>query len=196
MFLIMSFDNPLDSIYKAFSVASDCFKVATRTVQSQHEELIRRTQFIGATKHEANAALEDAAKQAADLAILALFATFERFVIEHLQTANRLLAAGYPRQYSTKLAEKFEKDVEYWKFVETLDLFKGEVDGRLIGQVKQIKQYRDWIAHQNPNKAPPTQATPETAFDVLTKMIEQIRLTHTRPTGEDVAEAAIPAPIL
>ncbi|WP_213762837.1 hypothetical protein [Caballeronia sp. dw_19] len=191
----MNSNNPLDPVYKAFSVASDCFKVATLTIQIQHEELIRRTQFIGATPEEANTALEDAAKQAADLAILALFATFERFVIEHLQTANRLLAAGYPQQYSTKLAEKFESEVEYWRFVEILNLFKGEVDSELIGQVKQIKQYRDWIAHQNPNKPTPPQATPETAFDVLTRMIEQIRLTHTHPMEEDVVEAAAPVPI-
>ena len=187
----MNSDNPLDPVYKAFSVASDCFKVATRTIQVQHEELIRRTQFIGATKKEANTVLRDAAKQVADLAILALFATFERFVIEHLQTANRLLAEGYPQQYSANLAEKFESEVEYWRFGEILNLFKGEVDVGLIGQVKQIKQYRDWIAHQNPNKPTPTQATPETAFDVLTRMIAQIRLTHTPPVEPKAAEAAV-----
>lgn len=71
----MNSDNPLDPVYQAFSVASDCFKVATRTIQVQHEELIRRTQFIGATEDEANAVLQVVAKQAADLAILALFAT-------------------------------------------------------------------------------------------------------------------------
>ncbi len=183
----MSFENPLDPVYKAFSIASDCFWVAARTVQIQHEELICRTQFIGAAPEEANAALENAAKQAADLAILALFATFERFVIEHLQSANRLLAAGYPKEYAAKLAEKFESEVEYWRFAEVLNLFKGEVDADLIGQVKQIKQYRDWIAHQNPNKPTPTQATPATTFDVLTQMIEQIRATHASPTEEQEA---------
>jgi hypothetical protein len=189
----MNFNNPLDPVYKAFAVANDCFKVATRTIQIQHEELIRRTQFIEATPEEANTALEDAAKQAADLAILALFATFERFVIEHLQTANRLLAAGYPQQYANKLAEKFESEVEYWRFSEILNLFKGEVDSDLIGQVKQIKQYRDWIAHQNPSKPTPTQAAPETAFDVLTRMIEQIRQTHTPPPEEQAVDAVAPA---
>ncbi|MGN6314733.1 hypothetical protein [Trinickia sp.] len=93
--------NPLDPAYKAFSVASDCFTVTTHTIERQHKELIRRTQFIGTTPAEANATVADAAKQAADLAILALFATFERFVIEHLQAANRLLAAGYPQRYSS-----------------------------------------------------------------------------------------------
>jgi hypothetical protein len=59
---------------------------------------------LGATPEKANSALEDAARQATDLAILTLFATFERFVIEHLQTANCLLTAGYPQQYANKLA--------------------------------------------------------------------------------------------
>lgn len=187
----MSSENPLEPVYKAFSVASDCFRVATRSIQTQHEELIRRTQFIGATPENANAALEAAAKQAADLAVLALFATFERFVIEHLQTANRLLAAGHPQQYSAKLAAKFESEVEYWRFAEVLDLFKGEVDPELIGQVKQIKQYRDWIAHQNPNKPTPTQATPETAFGVLSMVIEQIRLAHAPATNKAAPDAAL-----
>jgi hypothetical protein len=138
-------------------------------------------------------ALDSAERQAADLAILALFATFERFVIEHLQLANQLLAAGYPQQYSTKLAEKFENEVEYWKFAEVLNLFKGEIDRDLIGQVKQIKQYRDWIAHQNPNKPTPTQIAPRMAFDTLSKMITQIRRTHACPVEEIEADAAVPA---
>lgn len=47
---------------------------------------------------------------------------FERFVIEHLQTANRLLAEGYPQPYSAKLAEKFESEAEYWRSGEILSL--------------------------------------------------------------------------
>jgi hypothetical protein len=185
----MSFDNPLEPVFKAFAVSNDCFQVAAHAIQIEHEALMRRTRFTGATREEANVALADAAKQAADLAILALFATFERFVIEHLQTANRLLASGYPRQYSSKLAEKFESEVEYWRFGEILNLFKGEVDPDLIGQVKQIKQYRDWIAHRNPGKPTPMQATPETAFDVLTRTIEQIRQTHTLPLEAEAVDA-------
>jgi len=56
--------NPLDPVYKAFSVASDCFTVTTHTIERQHKELIRRTQFIGTTPAEANATVADAAKQA------------------------------------------------------------------------------------------------------------------------------------
>lgn len=59
--------------------------------------------------------------------------------------------------------------------------------------MKQIKQYRDWIAHQNPSKPTPMQATPETAFDVLTKMIEQIRQTHTPPPEDEAVDAVAAA---
>jgi hypothetical protein len=186
----MNSENPLVPVYRAFSVASDCFRVAARTFRAQREELIGHTQFFRASPEEVTTALAAAESQAADLAILALFATFERFVIEHLQAANRLLAVGYPRQYSVKLAEKFESVVEYWRFVEILDLFRAEVDPALIGRVKQIKQYRDWIAHQNPNKSTSTRATPDTAFEVLSEMIEQIRLTHTPREEEEVVEVA------
>jgi hypothetical protein len=48
----MNFNNPLDPVYKALAVADDCFKVATRTIQIQHEDLIRRTQFLGGNSGE------------------------------------------------------------------------------------------------------------------------------------------------
>ncbi|GAA0189631.1 hypothetical protein [Cupriavidus pauculus] len=177
----MSSDNPLEPVYKAFEVARDSFKVAVRTVREQYEPFIRRTQFVGATPEEAEAALELASQQASDLAVLALFATFERYVIEHLQAANERLAAGHPAEYSRKLAEKFKAEVEYWRFDDILDLFKPEVDTDLIGQVKQIKRYRDWIAHRNSGRPVPTQATPATAYEVLSKLIDEIRKIHVLP---------------
>jgi hypothetical protein len=180
----MNSDNPLEPVYQAFSVASDCFKIATRMMGIRRKAFTRRARLIDADPEVAKKALRDAKKQAADLAVLALFATFERFVIEHLQTANQSLAAGYPHEYSTRLAEKFQSEVEYWRFVEVLNLFKGEVDSDLIGEIKQVKQYRDWIAHQNPNRSAVKRIAPATAFEVLTRAINQIRLTHTPPTLE------------
>ncbi|HVE09782.1 MAG TPA: hypothetical protein VNE00_21175 [Paraburkholderia sp.] len=189
----MNSHNPLDPVYKAYAVASDCFRVVTRAIRNPSKELIDRTHFDAIDPATVDTAVDIAAQQAADLAVLALFATFERFVIEHLQMANRLLAAGYPQQYSAKLAQKFENEVEYWKFGEVLNLFKGEVDPDLIGQVKQVKQYRDWIAHRNPKQPPAAVSNPEMAYDVLTRTIEQIQQTH-MPTAEvmqDVAPALV-----
>jgi hypothetical protein len=178
----MSFtNNPLEPIHDAFTVANDCFKVARRTIARQHGELLERTQFVGATLEEATSALDSAVEQASDLVILALFATFERWVIEHLQDAKQLISVGYPASYSAKLASKFEDAVEWWRIEEILGLFEVEVDEQLIMRAKQIKKYRDWIAHRNARKPTPPKATPEVAFEVLTDIIEQIHTTHTRP---------------
>ncbi len=57
---------------------------------------------------------------------------------------------------------------------DVLDLFKPLVDPDQIGIAKQIKDYRDWIAHRNPNQPPPAQTEPRTANSVLAAIIEAI----------------------
>jgi hypothetical protein len=190
MFLIMNFENPLEPIYESFKVANNCFDGAAHMVKSHHKEFIDGISNEIAPTDDLITVVEDAKKQSAELAILALFATFERYVIDYLQTANRLLSVGHPKQYSTRLAEKFANEVEYWRFSEVLDLFKGEIDSSLIGQVKQVKQYRDWIAHRNPRARLSAAFEPEAAFDILAEMIEQIRFTHTLPADRVLIDSA------
>jgi len=100
-------------------------------------------------------------------------------VIEHLQTGSELLAKGHLEQYSVKLANKFKNEVECWKIDDMLDLFNGEIDPYLIGQAKPIERCQDWIAQRNPKRATPPKASPETAFAVLTAIVDQIRAVHT-----------------
>lgn len=164
----MNFDDPLVPVFEAFDVARKCFEVTAHLVVTRQTELVDSPLFNRASVG---------------------------YVIEYLQTANRLLAAGYPKQYSTRLAEKFTSEVEYWRFAQVLDLFKGEIDANLIGEVKQVKQYRDWIAHRNPGNRMSTAFTPETAFNILSRMIRQIRLTHTLSVTEKRIDAPALAPV-
>jgi hypothetical protein len=55
-----------------------------------------------------------------------------------------------------------------------LDLFKSLVEVDKIGVAKQIKDYRDWIAHRNPKRLPPAQTEPRTAYSVLAAIIDAI----------------------
>lgn len=142
-------------------------------------------------KDEAVAAIARAMDQAANLAVLALFATFERQVIERLQTAEDwIVDKGYPSAYAVRLGERFRKKVERWEIEEILNLFKPEVDPTLIDAANDVKQYRDWIAHQNPNNPSPPSTTPELAFAVLSDVIDQIESAHTNPTPRPVQPAA------
>jgi hypothetical protein len=185
----MNFDNPLKPVHEAFKVASNCFDIVAKTINDPHKEVDGISSEIS-TNEGLVVAIDNAKKQTAELANLALFATFERYVIEYLQTANRLLAAGHPEQYSTRLAKKFADEVEYWRFGDILDLFKGEIESGLIGEVKQVKQYRDWIAHRNPRNRLSVKFAPQHAFDILTEMIEQIGFAHTLPAEKNLTDAA------
>lgn len=188
----MTSDNPLQPVYHAFVVAKECIDGARRSIHDQNEALSRHMRLITGATTDAESALEEALRQAAELAVLALFATFERLIIEQLQAAQARLANGHPAGYSARLGEKYSKDVEHWRFHDMLDLFKTEIDERLIGQAKQIKQYRDWIAHRNPDKRVPLQTTPAAAFSVLTRLLQRIRHVHAMPENVDTRFESAP----
>ncbi len=41
----------------------------------------------------------------------------------------------------------------------------------LLGQAKQIKQYRDWVAHRNVSKAVPANVPPKKAYEILSEIL-------------------------
>jgi hypothetical protein len=53
---------------------------------------------------------------------------------------------------------------------DSLDILKGIVDPARIGQAKQVKQFRDWVAHKNPRNIPPA-VDPATAYQLLSELI-------------------------
>ena len=72
------------------------------------------------------------------------------------------------------IQKKIENDFEFWRFDDALNLLKYVLDPQLVGQAKQIKQYRDWIAHRNPKKPPKTNVSPEAAYRVLSTIVSQL----------------------
>ncbi len=186
----MTFNNPLEAVYQAYLVSHESLLVVEQIIRENNEVPMPRFELLRSANEDVKKSLVKAAQQADDLAVFALFATFERYVIERLQTAHERLASGYPSGYSRKLAEKFKSEVEYWRFDEILDLFKPELDVGLIGRVKQIKRYRDWIAHRNANKALPSPTAPGTVFEVLSKALNELHHAHEIPSTPDWGSAA------
>jgi hypothetical protein len=54
-----------------------------------------------------------------------------------------------------------------------LDLLKSILpSSNLIGQARQILEYRDWIAHgKNPETAPSANITPTFAYEILSEVV-------------------------
>lgn len=76
--------------------------------------------------------------------------------------------------FAIEVQQKVEDSIEYWKIGEVLDLYKVLVPADLIGQAKQVKRYRDWVAHKNPKKPSPAKITAELAYEVLASVLQQL----------------------
>ena len=66
--------------------------------------------------------------------------------------------------------------MEYWRIADVLDLLKEHVDSDLIGQAKQIKQYRDWVAHRNMVKGVPADIPPQSAYIILSEILDKLAI--------------------
>jgi hypothetical protein len=174
---------PLRPIVEAYRAGHDCFTIVATSLDLKGGERTKQEEIVRPDVENLSAVIEAAEQQFSGLTVLALFASFQRFLIEHLQSANCLLAAGYPPVYAAQLAKKFEEEVDRWRFDTILGLFKHDVELALITEVKKIKRYRDWIAHQNPARASTEPCDRERVFALLTDFIEQVRWKHT-PDGE------------
>ncbi len=174
----MEFDDPLLPILETYRVTKDCLKVTQKTIAIENEYLLMDTHFIGTSKEDVSNKIIKSRSEAEDSVVVLLWAVFERFIISYVQEKGMLILQNkkQPSSFSKKFYGTLRDAVERWKIDGILDMFKnGWIDPQLIGHAKNIKKYRDWIVHRNPAKASTPKATPETAHEILSKLIWEIQ---------------------
>ena len=171
----MEYDNQLDPIWKVYEVTKDCLKIAQKIVNRGNEYFLSETEFIGSSAQESKERITKSRREADDFIIMSLWVAFERIIIFYLHEKGRKILEARPASFSHELYDKFEKEVEYWKVDDVLNLFKKDIDPKLIGNAKSIKKHRDWIAHRNPHRPSPGKVTPEHAYTILVEILSQIQ---------------------
>lgn len=166
--------NPLRTIWETYSITKDCIRVTSRVHKRQDFRLLTNTEFVLLEESEAQVLTKKCQEDAEAYAIIAFWAVFERFLINYLQEKWARVEDEPPEAFSIPFAEKLEVAIEYWRPDEILDLFKGIVDPRLIGMAKQIKKYRDWLAHKNERRGHDGKTDPRMAYEVLSDIIRSI----------------------
>jgi len=166
--------NILDPVWESYQTMTDCLKVASKNIEKNELHLMDRTGFVSRSVDEAKVMIKDSRDNADDFVIVSLWAVFERKILEYLQIEGRKILQKAPTVFNTQVHSKIENEMEYWKIDDILDLFKAFVDPNLIGNAKQVKKYRDWIAHRNPKKGPPSNVPPQTAYKILSDIISEI----------------------
>lgn len=174
MFVNMPINHSLDGIWQAYKTTLDCLKIAKRSIAKNDPCLLAKTNFMGAVKDEAEQQIEQSWANADDYVILSLWTAFERILLVYVQEENQRMLTETATCFTHSIQQKIADDTEYWRIDDVLDFFKTAISSDLIGQAKQVKRYRDWVAHRNEKKATPANVTPKMAYDILTEIIRQL----------------------
>jgi hypothetical protein len=170
----MPIERPLDEIWQEYLCTVDCLKITQRSINKSNPGLLAKTTFMQVTQEAANQQIEQSRANADDYVILSLWVVFERMLLLYAQNESQRILAGSASEFTRLIHEKIANDIEYWKTGDLLDFFKIAIAADLIGQAKQIKAYRDWVAHRNEKKGSPANVSPKMAYAILAKIITQL----------------------
>jgi hypothetical protein len=171
----------ITSIYENYLTVKDSIRVTRRSVAKEVSKLHDRTIFEDMKFTEVNQMMESAGKELADLIILALFASFERQLRNEILDKSSKLQEIVPNALGERLNLLAQREIERWRIREIIDLFDFAVDRDIRGKMKQILEYRNWIAHgKNPDLLPSVRtADPKTVYETIIGFISRIKGFYT-----------------
>jgi hypothetical protein len=146
--------NPLDPIIAWYTTAKDSIRVTRRVIATSIAGAVTNKHvFHGKAATDNEAALDQAQEELDRLVVLGLVAIFERSLRDHL-FGLPVVAAATGVALHDRVRDELLKDMEFWNISSrVIELFA--VDAALRGQVKQIIDYRNWVARTNPKSAAP-----------------------------------------
>lgn len=174
--------DALDAVWHAYQVTTDCFRLAQRAIGKPRSISLERTVLGTLRRSSAERQIVVGRAQLDDLAVVGLWAAFERYLREFLRMKGSGIRLVRPRALGRRLEERTAAQMEYWRTDEVLDVLKAIVDPDLIVNAKQIKNYRDWVAHRNPRRPSPPQTDPRSAYAVMRNVLDTVRSTQRRKT--------------
>lgn len=76
--------------------------------------------------------------------------------------------------YSKSVLKYALKNSDRWHFKDILDIFKSILSNELVGSVKQVYDYRNWVAHGKKETTSITKIDPEVAYDRLNEFLGRL----------------------
>ncbi len=164
----------LDRIWESWQITRDCMKIAQRSIDRGYKEILGRTGFLMLSSKESENLIMKSREDSDDYLILYLWAAFERTLMEYMKKEGGKILDDDPGDFNRKTYAKIQREMEFWKSDDILDMFKETVDSNLIGNAKQIKKYRDWVAHRNPEKPAPPNISPQSTYQILSRILNEL----------------------
>lgn len=169
-------EDVIKGVFSVYEVLKDSIKVARRSINKEIYGLHNSTIFWGEQKDAMLDRLSGTEEELDDIMVLSLFASFEREL--------RIFIQGIIDAYTSKPTMTIEKimflatnSIERWAVNDMIEVFSDVIDVNLRGQVKQIYEYRNWVAHgKSPNRLPSAITDPKTVQISLINFITQVKL--------------------
>lgn len=167
--------NPLDPVLTWYTTAKDSIRVTRRVIDTGIPNAVTSKHvFHVKNQTENETALDQAQEELDRLVVLGLVAIFERSLRDHL-SALPVIPVVTGVVLHDCVRDQIVKDMEFWHIERILiDSLFTAVDSALRGQVKQIIDYRNWVAHGHTrNQPPPLAISPVAAHQRLTDFLRQ-----------------------
>jgi hypothetical protein len=173
-------NNPLLPVIESYSYTRDALTITDRLLDVSSRDLnvaaqLSGTQFELTSRDVATEELLRCYDLWEDYIVLALWAAFERELIGFI--SRRFPYAAQTQDtpdIETAVTKTHDKFVERGSTEDRINLFKKVVPDDVLKVTHQIKDYRNWVAHQNPSRGMPEKVDVEMAYDVLTSFLEEI----------------------
>lgn len=163
----------LDRVWSWYESVCDSISAAAYLVENAPGRIPPSLKFADLAPEAALDTLGQTQKEIEDHAVLALFAVFERSILDHLVSTARNVEGRLASALERRMVSEGLKDLDRWRLGDVLDVYKVRIDSRLVGDVKQVKRYRDWVAHGRRSPVP-TQMNPKTAYDRLSEFVRAL----------------------
>ena len=168
-------EDVLREVFSVYEILKDSMKVTRRSIAKDVFNLHSRTIFLYEQKGKMLEKLSESEEELEHIMILSLFASFERELRVSIQN---IIDNNVNKCNSTvdKLATLAKSSIERWSVQDMVEAFSDVVDLSLRSTIKQIYEYRNWVAHgKNPNKLPAIRTDPKTVLISLVDFILQAK---------------------
>jgi hypothetical protein len=165
--------DALQQVFSTYNLLKDSIKVTKRSINRELDVLHSNTVFFGQREDEMISTISSVEIELDDIMILSLFASFERELRLSIQT---IIDSNVQKTnpFIIRIVELTSDSIERWAMKDIVDTFEEIVNDAIRSQVKQIYDYRNWVAHgKNIDKMPPIRTDPKIVFMVLTDFITQ-----------------------
>ena len=167
-------DNPLDDVLSEYDHMS-ALVVVGNVVSNQNPLYFANTpmEFYGSA--DVVRILQELRERLDELYVISMWATFEAWFRDYVQSKYGLVRAATPGDVAEGLHDVLAKAMDSRNLDGFFKAFRDFVGDGYVQQAKAIREYRNWLAHgRNQRRNQPTVFTPADAYIILHEIILRI----------------------